>query len=95
MSQFKSGPHLLKNHCAINNDIHTNSEHHIFVDDNLIAEIHDHIMQAMATSIEALFLVLGPYMSTIRRINLSMEKYINQFVPIKNHNLACPLIQEK
>ena len=64
-----------KNHSAIKNGIHSNSEHHMFVDDNLIAEIHDHIMQAMATSIEALFLVLGPDMPTIRRSNLSMETF--------------------
>ena len=88
MSQFKSGPHLLKNHCAINNDIHTNSEHHIFVDDNLIAEIHDHIMQAMATSIEALFLVLGPSMPTIRRSNLSMDKLYQSICSYKKSQLG-------
>ena len=30
-----------KNHGAINNSIHTNSEHHMLVNDNLIADIHD------------------------------------------------------
>ena len=84
-----------KNHGAIKNGIHTNSEHHMFVDNNLIAEIHDHIMQAMAASIEALFLVLGPDIPTIRRSNLSMEKFYQSICSYKNHNLACPLIQEQ
>ena len=84
-----------KNHGAIRNGIYTNSEHHMSVDDNLIAEIHDHAMQAMAASIEALFLVLGLDMPTIRRSTLSMEKFYQSICPYKNHNLAYPSIQEQ
>ena len=77
-----------KNHGAINNGIHTNSEHHMFVDDNLIAEIHDHVMQAMAASIEALFLVLGPDMHTIHRSNLSMKKFYQSICSYKKSQLG-------
>ena len=60
----------------------------MFVDDNLIAEIHDNIMQAMAASIEALFLVLGPDMPTIRRSNLSMEKFYQSICSYKKSQLG-------
>ena len=81
-----------KNHGATKNDIHTNLEHHMLVDENLIAEIYDHIMQATAASIVALFLVLRPDMPTIRRSNLSMKKIYQSICSYKNHNLACLLI---
>ena len=77
-----------KHHGAINNSIHTNSEHHMFVNDNLIVDIQDHIMQAMATSIEALFLVSGPDMPTIRRSNLSMETFYQSVVSCKKSQLG-------
>ena len=47
----------------------------MFVDDNLIAETDDHMLQAMATSMEALFLVTGPDKPNIRRSNLGMDKF--------------------
>ena len=47
----------------------------MFVDDNLIAETDDNMLQAMAASIEALFLVTGPDKSKIKRSNLSMDKF--------------------
>ena len=57
------------------------TEHSMFADDNLIAEIDDHMLQAMATSIEALFLVPGPDKPEIRRSNLSMDKFYQETCP--------------
>ena len=47
----------------------------MFVDNNLIAEIDEHMLQAMTASVEALFLVKGPDKLLIRRSNLSMDKF--------------------
>ena len=45
------------------------------MDDTLIADVIDHILTAMAASIESLFLLFGFPDETLRRSPLSMEKF--------------------
>jgi len=52
-----------------------NTPHNTFVDDNTIAEIRSRMPQAMAASVESLFLLLGYPDPTKRRSPLSMDKY--------------------
>ena len=52
-----------------------NTPHHIFVDDNHMADIRQFIYQAMAASIEALYRIFGYPDESIRRTPLSMDKY--------------------
>jgi len=52
-----------------------NTPHNTFVDDNTIAEIRPRMPQAMAASVESLFLLLGYPEPTKRRSPLSMDKY--------------------
>ena len=72
---FSTAHSCSQNTGVIHNDVVDPTKHNMFVDDNLIAEIDDHMLQAMAASIEALFLVTGPDKPEIRRINLSMDKF--------------------
>jgi len=52
-----------------------NTPHNPFVDDNTIAEIRSRMPQAMAASVESLFLLLGQPDTSKRRSPLSMDKY--------------------
>ena len=47
-----------------------------FVDDLLMAELRKYILVAMAASIEALFIVMGPLDEEKRRSPLSIEKFL-------------------
>jgi len=52
-----------------------NTPHNTFVDDNTIAETRRRMPQAMAASVESLFILLGFPDPAIRRSPLSMDKY--------------------
>ena len=52
-----------------------NAHHKLFVDDTLISETRRHIPTAMATSIEALYVVLGLEQISERRAPISMERF--------------------
>ena len=52
-----------------------NTPHNPFVDDTLMADVIEHILTAMAASIESLFLLFGFPDETLRRSPLSMEKF--------------------
>ena len=47
----------------------------MFVDDSLMVEIFSRILRLLAASIESLFQIMGEDMPSIRRSNLSMDKY--------------------
>ena len=72
---FSTAHSCSQNIGVIHNGVVDPTEHNMFVDDSLIAEIDDHMLQAMSASIEALFLVTGPDKPEIRRSNLSMDKF--------------------
>ena len=52
------------------------TEHHMFVDDNLIAEIKSRMKQAQAASIESLFILLGRPEPEFRKVAVCMEKFV-------------------
>ena len=52
-----------------------NTQHNMFVDDNVIAEIRPRMRQAQAASAESLFRIAGFPNPTLRRSPLSMDKY--------------------
>ena len=51
------------------------TENNMFVDDNIIDEVKECILQAIAVSIEVLFLVTGPDQLKMKRSNPSMDKF--------------------
>ena len=66
-----------------------NTPHFTFVDDNHMVDVHDRIKQAMAASIEAIFLVFGEDApNSTRRSALSLEKYFKAICSWKKIQLG-------
>lgn len=89
---------------AVSNSIHKvvlnmknkkpkNTPHHTFVDDKHFADILPRMKQAMAASIEAIFIVFGYYAKdNTRRSSLSLDKYYHAKCSWKNYNWEALLI---
>ena len=63
------------NRGVIENGTRLPTQNVMFVDDNLVADIWDFFKPALATSAEALFILLGSPEETLRKSPLSMDKY--------------------
>jgi len=68
-----------------------NTPHNMYVDDNLIAEIPARMKQAMAASIEALFILMGFPEPQKRRIAICMEKFIAAMCSYEKQQLGIRL----
>ena len=60
----------------------------MFVDDSLYAEVHKHMLVAIAASIEALFLLLGFPQDHLRQNNLSLDKFYESTCSYKRVQLG-------
>ena len=58
----------------------------MFVDNNLFAQTKDIIKHAMAASIEALYIILGYPEISKRQDSLSLDKYFESVVHIRESN---------
>jgi hypothetical protein len=65
------------------------SEHNMFVDENLIAEIWPIMKLAMAASIKSLLLILGYDKTVKRQFALSLNKYFKHSAPTNANNSVC------
>eukprot|EP00957_Ditylum_brightwellii_P103012 7850927-Ditylum_brightwellii.AAC.1 len=68
-----------------------NTPHNMYVDDNLIAEMPARMKQAMATSIEALFILMGFLEPHRRRITICMENFIAAMCSYEKQQLGIRL----
>lgn len=60
---------------VIENGIRLPTQHAMFVDDNLMADIWEHLRPALAASAEALFILLAFPEEILRKSPLSMDKH--------------------
>ena len=81
-----------------------NTDHNVYVDDTLIADLEPRLDQAIVGSIEACFIIFGPRCDDIRPCPISLKKFVQTAIAtsrvqlgllVDTHSLTIGLPQEK